>query len=151
MCFILSCFGLPPRFLQVSTVYNKAIVARDTDIIVNSVIVLFVIDLDEWIFASLKTWNEKWTSHASDSESSSDVKREKEGAIEEMKEEIALQKTQIASQQEEIMLQKDQMAMQNDEIRSVSQCKKCKIPSLLFLLYQLQHPNLSLKVLPIKV
>ena len=82
----------------------------------NSVIVLFIMDLDEWIFAALKAWNEKWTAHASDSESSSDSEAEKLGAIEEMKGEIALQKSQIADQQEELMLQRDQVAKQNNEI-----------------------------------
>ncbi len=72
--------------------------------------------MDEWIFASLKACNKSWTAHASDSESTSDSAVEKEGAIEEMKEEMALQKTQIASQQEELMHQKDQMARQNNEI-----------------------------------
>ena len=62
-------------------------------------------DLDEWIFASLKAWNKKWAEHACDLE-----------AVEEMKEEIALQKAQIADQQEELMLQKNRMAKQNDEI-----------------------------------
>ena len=77
-------------------------------------------DLDEWIFASLKAYNKSWTAHASDSESSSDAQAEKE-AIKKMKEEIALQKAQIASQQEELMLQKDQMARQNDEIAKLSE------------------------------
>ncbi len=111
----------PSPLFQVSTVYNRAIATSDTDIIVNSVIVLFVMDLDEWIFASLKACNKSWTAHASDSDSSSDAQAEKEGAIKKMKEEIALQKAQIASQQEELMLQKDQMARQNDEIAKLSE------------------------------
>ncbi len=102
--------------IQVSTVYNKAIATSYTEIIANSVIVLFVMDLDEYIFASLKACNRKWTAHASDSESDSDSEAEKEGSIEEMREELRLQKTQIAIQQEELMLQKDQMAKQNGEI-----------------------------------
>ncbi len=96
--------------------YNKTIAINSTDVIVNSVIVLFIMDLDEWIFAALKAWNEKWTAHASDSESSSDSEAEKAGAIEEMKGEIALQKSQIADQQEELMLQRDQVTKQNNEI-----------------------------------
>ncbi len=123
----MSHLELYPRLVQVSTVYNKAIATGNTDIIVNSVIVLFVMDLDEWIFASLKAWNKKWTAHSSDSDSSSEeeesssgseaeAEAEKGGAIEEMKEEISLQKGQLESQQEELMRQKDQLARQNDEI-----------------------------------
>ena len=60
-------------------------------------------DLDEYIFALMEACNEKWTAHASDqSESSSGSEAEKEGALDEMKEEIALQKAQIISQQEEL-------------------------------------------------
>ncbi len=95
--------------------YNSAIATSDTNIIVNSVVVLFIMEIDEYIFAALEAINEKWTKHASDSESSSDTE-EKEGAIEELKEEVAVQKAQIASQQEELMRQKDQMARQNSEI-----------------------------------
>ena len=95
--------------------YNSAIATSDTDIIVNSVVVLFIMEMDEYIFAALEAINEKWTKHASGSESSSDAE-EKEGAIEELKEDIAVQKAQIASQQEELMRQKDQMARQNSEI-----------------------------------
>ncbi len=73
-------------------------------------------DLDEYIFASLKAWNEKWTNHSSDSESSSDSEAEKGGVIAEVKEEIALQKVQLASQQEELMRQKDQLERQNGEL-----------------------------------
>eukprot|EP00574_Skeletonema_japonicum_P005527 CAMPEP_0201727808 /NCGR_PEP_ID=MMETSP0593-20130828/13751_1 /ASSEMBLY_ACC=CAM_ASM_000672 /TAXON_ID=267983 /ORGANISM="Skeletonema japonicum, Strain CCMP2506" /LENGTH=161 /DNA_ID=CAMNT_0048219737 /DNA_START=1 /DNA_END=486 /DNA_ORIENTATION=- len=81
-------------------------------------------DLDEWIFASLKACSRKWTAHSSDSDSSSgeesssgsEAEAEKGGAIEEMKEEIALQKGQLESQLEELMRQKDQLARQNNEI-----------------------------------
>ena len=45
-----------------------------------------------------------------------DSDAEKGGAIEEMKEEIALQKVQLASQQEELVHQKDQLARQNGAI-----------------------------------
>ena len=93
-----------------------AIATGNTEIIANSVIVLFVMDLDEYIFASLKAWNKKWTAHACDSESSS---AEKEGAIEEMKEEIAVQKVQIASQQEELdtlRSQQEKAALKMDEM-----------------------------------
>lgn len=100
---------------QVTTVYNKAIATSNTDIIVNSVVVLFVMEVDEWIFAGLEAWNENWTAHASDSVSSSD-KEAKGDEVSDMKDEIAFQKAQIADQQEELKLQKDQLAKQNDEI-----------------------------------
>eukprot|EP00984_Skeletonema_dohrnii_P008777 scaffold3271_cov82-Skeletonema_dohrnii-CCMP3373.AAC.3 len=51
----------------VSTVYNSAIATSNTDIIVNSVIVLFVMEMDEWIFSTLEAINEKWTKHAAES------------------------------------------------------------------------------------
>ena len=76
-------------------------------------------DLDEWLFAGLEACHEKWTKHASDSEgASSDVEAEAEkgGEIEEMKEEMALQKEKIAGQQEELALQKDQVGKQSEEI-----------------------------------
>ena len=107
------------RLVQVSTVYNDAIATSNTEIIVNSVVVLFIMDLDEYIFALLEACNAKWTGHASDSDSEdnrSDEEARNVSSITEMKEEIARQKTQIASQQEELMRQRDQVAKQNDEI-----------------------------------
>ena len=68
-------------------------------------------EIDEYIFSALEAINDKWTKHAS----GSDAEAEK-GAIEKLKEEIALQKAQIISQQEELMLQKDQVARQNGDI-----------------------------------
>ena len=61
----------------------------------NSVIVLFVMEMDEWIFSALEASNKKWTEHAADSESSSDSAAEKGAEIDEMQEEIAVQKEQI--------------------------------------------------------
>ncbi len=85
--------------------YNKAIATSNTEIIVNSVIVLFVMDLDERIFATLEALNDDWTSHAS-SKSASTLALEAENRearmIEEMKLKLALQKAQIADQQENI-------------------------------------------------
>ncbi len=107
---------LYPHLVQVSTIYNKVIATSNTEIIANAVIVLFVMDLDEWIFASLKACGRKWAAHLSDSDSSSGSEAEAGGAIDEMKEEAARQKAQIASQQEELMRQRDQLARQNGEI-----------------------------------
>ena len=92
--------------------YNNAIATSTSEIIINSVVVLFIMEIDEYIFSALEAINDKWTKHAS----GSDAEAEKEGAIEKLKEEIALQKAQIISQQEELMLQKDQVARQNGEI-----------------------------------
>jgi len=103
--------------LYVSTVYNSAIATSNTDIIVNSVIVLFVMEMDEWIFSTLEAINEKWTKHAESGDTSSDdTDAEKGSTIDEMKDEIELQKAQIAEQQEELDLQKGKMARQSDEI-----------------------------------
>eukprot|EP00985_Skeletonema_marinoi_P013750 scaffold6859_cov100-Skeletonema_marinoi.AAC.6 len=103
---------------QVSTVYNSAIATSNTDIIVNSVIVLFVMEMDEWIFSTLEAINEKWTKHAAESgdKSADDTDAEKRSTLDEMKGEIELQKAQIAGQQEELDLQKEKMARQSDEI-----------------------------------
>ena len=124
---------------QVATVYNKAIATSDTDIIVNSVEILFIMDLDEWLFAGLEAWNENWTKHASDSEgtssegASSDVVAEKSGETVEMKEEIALQKEQVARQSEEIaMLRETVQKLQNSmaaftSSESIPQCSANEI------------------------
>ena len=86
--FVILRIRTPSPLVQVSTVYNQAIATSNTDVIANSVIVVFVMDLDEWIFARevdhmqmhLNLWfriSEKW------------------GAIGELKEE-----DEIVSQQE---------------------------------------------------
>jgi uncharacterized protein HemX len=94
----------------VSAVYNKAIATTDTEMIANSVIVLFVMELDEWIFSDLEAINEEWTAHAAKSnDTSSDT-------VNEMKEEIALQKARIESQQEQIVDQQEQIAAQQEHI-----------------------------------
>eukprot|EP00985_Skeletonema_marinoi_P013753 scaffold6860_cov66-Skeletonema_marinoi.AAC.2 len=104
----------------VSTVYNSAIATSNTDIIVNSVIVLFIMEMDEWIFSTLEAINEKWTEHAAESgdksESSDDTTAEKGSTLDEMKNEVELQKAQIAEQQVELDLQKEKVARQSDEI-----------------------------------
>ena len=96
--------------------YNSVIATSNTDIIVNSVVVLFVMEIDEYIFAGLEAWNENWTAHTAESVSSSGKEAEKGEEVAEMKDEISLQKAQIADQQGELKLQNDQLAKQNDEI-----------------------------------
>ena len=73
--------------------YNKAIASSNTDIILNAVVVLFVTNLDEWIFAALEAWDENWTAHV-------------------LKKEVALQKKQITNLQKEL----DQLTKKNGEI-----------------------------------
>ena len=80
-------------------------------------------DLDEWIFAALKACNEKWTEHAADAEDSSS-EAEKGGAIDKMKDKIALQDAQIADQQKELMRQKEQieqMARRSGELTELQE------------------------------
>jgi len=134
---------LYPCLIQVSTVYNMAIATSNTDIIINSVVVLFIMDLDEYIFALLEACNDKWTAHTSDSEETSsdeEARNESESSITEMKKEIERQKTQIASQQEELMLQRDQVARQNDEIARLREVVQQMQVSLVQSIPQSQSP-----------
>jgi molecular chaperone GrpE (heat shock protein) len=91
---------------QVSAVYNKAIATTDTEMIANSVIVLFVMEMDEWIFSDLEAINEKWTSR---NDSSSDIETGNGSTVNELNEEIALHKAQIAAQQEELGMLRESM------------------------------------------
>ena len=76
--------------------------------IANSVIVLFVMEMDEWIFSDLEAINEKWTSR-DDAWSYTEAGN---GITEiEMKEEIELHKAQIESQQEQIEAQHEELGM----------------------------------------
>eukprot|EP00985_Skeletonema_marinoi_P001301 scaffold517_cov140-Skeletonema_marinoi.AAC.14 len=96
----------------VSTAYNAAIATSNTDIIVNSVIVLFVMDVDEWIFSTLEAINNNWTSHSSASE-------------DEMKDKIASQQEELRNLREivdrmlESQAQMDQIASQQKELRKL--------------------------------
>jgi uncharacterized coiled-coil protein SlyX len=98
---------------QVCTVYNTAIATSNTELIMNSVFVLFIMELDEWIFSDLEAINEKWTKHAAGGSTRLDTEAAAKGSmIDEMKEEIALQKVQITTQQEQIAsLQEDLRAL----------------------------------------
>jgi uncharacterized coiled-coil protein SlyX len=99
--WLLIPYSSPSLHPQVSIIYNKAIATSNTEIIVNSVIVLFVMDMDEHIFAALEAANEKWTAHAAE-DTSSDTEARSGSIINEMKDEIALQREQITSQQEDL-------------------------------------------------
>jgi len=107
---------------QVSTIYNRAIATSNTELIVNSVIILFVMELDEWIFSDLEAINEKWTKHSSNGSESDrgtrlDTDEAGEGSIiDEMKEEIALQKVQITSQQGQIASLQEDLRMLHEMV-----------------------------------
>ena len=46
--------------LYASTVYNIAIARSDTDIIINTVIILFICDIDEYFYAALVALSSLW-------------------------------------------------------------------------------------------
>jgi len=94
---------------QVSTVYNKAIATSDTDIIVNSVIVLFIMEIDEYIFSAVDAMNEKWTEHAADTK------------VSEMEKEVARQRAQIASQQEKIDNQQKDLKRLREAVEKIQE------------------------------
>ena len=105
--------------------YNRAIATSNTDIIINSVAVLFVMEIDERVFSALEAGNEKWTSHAAETEdSSSDADTGNKSLTPEMKEEIAFQKEQIESQEKKLMLQEEQMKRQSEDIKMLREAVK---------------------------
>ena len=77
----------PPLHLQVSTVYNDAIATSNTNIILNSVVVLFVMDMDEKIFAAIEAINEKWTKDEDEEAEKKDEEAETKDGEGETKEE----------------------------------------------------------------
>ncbi len=92
--------------------YNNAIATSNTDIIVNSVIVLFVMEIDEYIFAALNAINDKWTAHAAESEEVSDLKKE-----------LERQRAQIASQQEQIDNQREDLRMLRETVEKIQEAQ----------------------------
>eukprot|EP00984_Skeletonema_dohrnii_P015654 scaffold6800_cov89-Skeletonema_dohrnii-CCMP3373.AAC.2 len=98
----MGLFSITVFALYVSTVYNKAIATSNTEIIVNSVIVLFIMEIDEYIFSALDAINEKWTEHAADKEASE-------------------MKAQIESQQEEIDNQRNDIRMLREAVEKLQQ------------------------------
>ena len=92
--------------------YNNAIATSNTDIIVNSVIVLFVMEIDENIFAAFNAINDKWTAHAAESEE-----------VSEMKKELERQRAQIASQQEEIDNQREDLRMLRETVEKIQEAQ----------------------------
>ncbi len=133
MQLIHNMFARLIALAQVSTVYNSVIATSDSAMIVNSLIVMFVMEVDEQIFTAL---NAIRTKHASDSDEVLKMKKElkqergridsQQNEIDSQQREIDNQKTQVESQrrelgilrsqQKELMLQRDQVARQNSEI-----------------------------------
>jgi len=91
----------------VSTVYNKAIATSNTELIVNSVIVLFVMELDEWIFSDFEAINKKWTAHAED------------GTIDKMNEKIASQQEELRKLRESQVKGEQIASRQEEELRKL--------------------------------
>eukprot|EP00574_Skeletonema_japonicum_P011307 CAMPEP_0201733486 /NCGR_PEP_ID=MMETSP0593-20130828/31727_1 /ASSEMBLY_ACC=CAM_ASM_000672 /TAXON_ID=267983 /ORGANISM="Skeletonema japonicum, Strain CCMP2506" /LENGTH=374 /DNA_ID=CAMNT_0048226647 /DNA_START=336 /DNA_END=1460 /DNA_ORIENTATION=+ len=96
--------------LYVSTVYNNVIASSNTEMILNSVVVLFVMDIDEYIFTALSAINRKWTGEA-----------DAEEELSKMKEDIERQRAMIASQQKQIqMLREDVEKMRESRAAETS-------------------------------
>ena len=105
----------------------------NTDIIINSVEILFVMELDEWIFAGLEAWDENWAAHTAESESSSGKEVEKGDEVAEMKDEISIQKAQIARQSDEIAMLREAVQIMKESFgaatsspESIPQCDAVK-------------------------
>eukprot|EP00985_Skeletonema_marinoi_P011373 scaffold5398_cov70-Skeletonema_marinoi.AAC.5 len=99
----------------VSTVYNKAIATSNTAIIANSVIVLFIMDIDEYIFSAVDAINEKWTEHAADTK------------VSDMEKEIARQRAQIESQQGEIDSQRKDLRMLREAVEKIQESQTAAV------------------------
>eukprot|EP00984_Skeletonema_dohrnii_P014363 scaffold6018_cov94-Skeletonema_dohrnii-CCMP3373.AAC.3 len=95
--------------LYVSTVYNSAIATSNTAIIANSVIVLFIMEIDEYIFSAVDAINDKWTEHAADTK------------VSDMEKEIARQRAQIETQQEEIDNQRKDLRMLREAVEKIQE------------------------------
>ena len=96
----------------------------NTDIIINSVEILFVMELDEWIFAGLEAWDENWAAHTAESESSSGKEAEKGDEVAEMKDEISLQKAQIARQNDEIAMLREAVQIMKESFGAATSSPK---------------------------
>jgi len=103
------CLGWITVFiLYVSIIYNKALATSNSDIVVNSVVILFIMEIDEKIFGLLAAINEKWTTHAAESEdlitAAPAAKNDKGNSVDEMKDELEIQKEEIEAQRIEIRM-----------------------------------------------
>ena len=106
--------------------YNNVIATSNTAIIVNSVVVLFVMEIDEVIFSALDAISDKLTEHAAETEEATKMKKELDDKRKElerkMNEELEQKRAQIASLEEEIDDQRKDLEQQRAQI--VSQQKE---------------------------
>ena len=110
MHLIHNMFVLLIALAQVSTVYNNVIASSNTEMILNSVVVLFVMEIDEKIFSALGAINSKWTGEA-----------DAEEELSKMKDDIERQRARIASQQKQIqMLREDVEKMRESRAAETS-------------------------------
>eukprot|EP00984_Skeletonema_dohrnii_P001022 scaffold323_cov74-Skeletonema_dohrnii-CCMP3373.AAC.6 len=104
---IIGCRGFGPLSV-VSIIYNKALATSNSDIVVNSVVILFIMEIDEKIFGLLAAINEKWTTHAAESKdliTAAPAAMNDEGnSVDEMKDELANQKKEMEAQRIEIRM-----------------------------------------------
>ena len=108
MHLIHNMFVLLIALAQVSTVYNNVIASSNTEMILNSVVVLFVMDIDEYIFTALSAINRKWTGEA-----------DAEEELSKMKEDIERQRAMIASQQKQIDNQREHLRMLREDVEKM--------------------------------
>lgn len=114
---------------EVSTIYNWAISTSNSEIFVNAVIILFIMELDEGIFSALEACNPRWTQRAAesgeDASTRSTINLEEEivllsesfsNEIGKTEEEIMLQKKQMQEMEEEMLHQKKQMQEMEKQI-----------------------------------
>ncbi len=97
---------------QVSTVYNNVIASSNTEMILNSVVVLFVMEIDEYIFSALGAINRKWTGEA-----------DTEEELSKMKEDIERQRARIASQQKQIDNQREHLRMLREDVEKMRESR----------------------------
>lgn len=118
--------------LKVSTIYNWAISTSNSEIFVNAVIILFIMELDEGVFSALEACNPRWTERAAesgeDASTRSTTNLEEEIVLltesfgneivnrKEMEEEILHQNKQMQEMEEEMLHQKKQMQEMEKQI-----------------------------------
>lgn len=108
--------------LKVSTIYNWAISTSNSEIFVNAVIILFIMELDEGVFSALEACNPRWTERAAESgedastRSTADLEQEIVLLNESFRNEIGKMEDEIGKMEEEVMLQKKQMQEMEKQI-----------------------------------
>ena len=101
--------------LKVSTIYNWAISTSNSEIFVNAVIILFIMELDEGVFSALEACNPRWTERAAESGEDASTR-----STADLEQEIVLLnesfRNEIGKMEEEVMLQKKQMQEMEKQI-----------------------------------